>query len=94
MLLYMKYQVQNYAIKKHGSLENIQKLKEERSQVLLKRSAKKFKTKLNELRKKTRIDQTCVKNEEKEKHVHEYLLLANGKSKCTICNLEVEIEEF
>lgn len=87
MNLYLKEQIEEYAIKKWGSLEEIERIKLKRSKLLEERKIKKLKTKIRELQKKTRI-----KEIPKEKHRHDFKNI-NGVYKC-VCGMEVEQEEF
>lgn len=56
MMLYLKYQVEEFAQKKWGSFEEMDKEFERRTAEKKRRKESKFKTKLRELKKRTRVD--------------------------------------
>lgn len=56
MMLYLKYQVEEFAQKKWGSFEEMDREFERRTAEKKKRSENKFKAKLHELKKRTRVD--------------------------------------
>ena len=56
MMLYLKYQVEEFAVKKWGSFEAMDAEFERRTAEKKRRNELKFKTKLRELKKRTRVD--------------------------------------
>lgn len=88
MSLYLEEEIIEYAIKKHISLENINKIKNDRIDNLIARKKNNMVKKLRDLKRKTIV----VDNQSKKKHVHEFYYEGNFK-KCK-CGLEYEEMEL
>lgn len=86
MLLFLEFQIKEYAIEKHGSLENIQKEKEERKRRAKDRKIEKMKKRIKELKKKTFLK---LPN---QKHTH--VFVNNGKQSSCECGMTIEEEEL
>jgi DNA-repair protein complementing XP-A cells len=89
MKLYLKPQVEKIALQKWKSFEELDKELDRRELESKERASKKFKKKLDELRKST-----IVKNLVTQDHQHTMADLGNGKEKCETCDFVVEYEEF
>lgn len=83
MQLYLEDQIKKYAIEKHGALEAISKLKEERQAKKKAKKLEKVNKRVKELKRKTFIP------ERREKHVHRFV----NKGKTSVCECGMEIEE-
>ncbi|KAI9138502.1 XPA protein C-terminus-domain-containing protein, partial [Paraphysoderma sedebokerense] len=103
MYLYLREQVESFAIQKWGSLEKMDEEFERRELEKKKKKEKKFKEKLNDLRNRTRTsiwqDQPA-KNVRTVDHAHEYgesICIDEDNDKwvqeCNICGLQIEVEE-
>lgn len=87
MNLYLEDEVEEFAIRKWGSLDKIREVREERSRALENRKIKRLRNKIMDLRRKTRIAPKVT-----EKHIHEFV--ADGDVCRCKCGLAVEQEEF
>ncbi|OMJ28506.1 DNA repair protein rad14 [Smittium culicis] len=102
MILYVRQEVEKYAIKKWGSLEELDKQFEKRELLKKERKDKKFQKSIQDLRKRTRTEEWRKKRENAYKipDKHEHNFINNDKSgesdskSCSICGLTVEVEEF
>ncbi|EGV65739.1 DNA repair protein rad14 [Yamadazyma tenuis] len=102
MQLFLRLQVEEFAVKKWGSLENLDKEWERREEMRLKRKDKKYKDKLKEMRRKTRAEEytTKLRNGKSlnDKHVHDWAQpipfvkddMNFVKKRCIDCGIEVE----
>ncbi|EPR79114.1 DNA repair protein RAD14 [Spraguea lophii 42_110] len=88
MKLYLKDQIIDISKKKYGSLENVEKIKEERKNRNIVRKVKKLKDDIKKVRKATK-----VKMKEKNTHIHKFEEDGEGISKCD-CGLVIEQEEL
>ncbi|ORX69823.1 DNA repair protein [Anaeromyces robustus] len=97
MMLFVRYQVEEYAFKKWGSEQGLDEEFDRRETEKRQRQEKKFNAKLKELRRKTR---TSIWLKEKAKaHVHEFgetVVNESGESvhRCKTCGYLEEFEEF
>ncbi|KAG0642567.1 XPA protein C-terminus-domain-containing protein [Tuber brumale] len=94
MMLYLRYQVEEFALKKWGSMENLDKEFERRNGVRKKRKDDKFRAKLKSLKNKTRVE-SWKRSTENEKHEHSWgtaVTNASGESvrTCEECGFEIE----
>lgn len=93
MMLYLRYQVEAHAIKKWGSLENLDKEFEKRTAERKKRKDEKFRSKLMELKKKTRVE-SWKKNVGGGRHEHVWgIAVTRGEETvrtCEECGFEIE----
>lgn len=97
-MLYLKYQVEEFAQKKWGSFEEMDREFERRTAEKKKRSENKFKTKLRELKKRTRVE--AWKREhgratKEGRHEHVWGALVENEAgetvkTCEECGLELE----
>ncbi|CAD25836.1 DNA REPAIR PROTEIN (RAD14/XPA FAMILY) [Encephalitozoon cuniculi GB-M1] len=87
MHLYLQEEVEQFAIHKWGSLEEIERVKQKRRKMTDDRKIRKLKGKIKDLRRKTRMD---VRSS--EKHVHVFFV-DGGISRCS-CGMAVEQEEL
>ncbi|OMJ18915.1 DNA repair protein rad14 [Smittium culicis] len=102
MILYVRQEVEKFAIKKWGSLEELDKQFEKRELLKKERKDKKFQKSIQDLRKRTRTEEWRKKRENAykipDKHEHNFINTnKNGESdskSCSICGLTVEVEEF
>ena len=89
-------QVEEFAIRKWGSLEALDAEFEKREKEKKKKKGKKFEESLKELRKRTR--ETIWQKRRDAEHLHEYseveLIGDNGEGvqRCITCGFEVEVE--
>lgn len=101
MQLFLRFQVEEFAWKKWGSSEDLDKEWERREQLRLQRRDKKYLEKLREMRKKTRAEEFTrkLRNGENlgERHVHDWsapLSIPNKpgfiKRRCIDCGIETE----
>ncbi|KAG7660593.1 RAD14 [[Candida] subhashii] len=99
MQLFVRYQVEEYAWKKWGGPEELDKEWERREQQRLKRKEKKYQDELREMRKKTRAEEYTRKLRNGqgigERHVHDWsapIHLNDNiiKKRCIDCGIEIE----
>lgn len=88
MNLYLQNEVITVSLKKHTSLENIEKIKKEKNEKWLEKKRKKITKTVREYRRKTLLEQV----KDNKRHVHEFVV--NGKMKKCSCGLEFEEEEI
>jgi DNA-repair protein complementing XP-A cells len=91
MQLFLRKQVSEFAIEKHGSLENLEKCKEEWVKTKVARKEKRYSEKLAELRKKTRADNRSRHLSKVTRHTHAFVESSVGK-RCTECGYEIKYE--
>lgn len=84
MHLYLENQIVEFALKKHGSISNIQNMIDQRKEKIKSKKIKKIKNKINELKKKTFL------KTKKDRHVHKFVYV-NEKSVCE-CGMTIEEE--
>lgn len=99
MQLFLRFQVEEFAWKKWGSPEGLDKEWERREQMRLERREKRYQDKLKEMRKKTRAEEYTRKLRDGkslgERHVHQWSAgISIGeklvKRRCIECGLETE----
>ncbi|CDK26638.1 unnamed protein product [Kuraishia capsulata CBS 1993] len=99
MLLFMRYQVEEFAFKKWGGEEGLDAEWERREKLRIKRRDTKFEKNLREIRRKTRAEQITRRHRERNgglRHEHEWSQpLESGtegmiKRRCTDCGMETE----
>lgn len=88
MHLYLREEIENFAIRKFGSLDEIEKVKGERKEALVERKKKKLKVHIRDLKRKTLLGRKVT-----EKHVHVFKSTGKGKARCE-CGLAIEEEEI
>ena len=97
-MLFLRYQVEEFAWKKWGSPEALDAEYERRAEEKRKKKSKKFEEGLRDLRKKTR--EGVWQRRRDEEHVHEYGDVENkdengvGIQRCKECGFEIEVEVF
>jgi DNA-repair protein complementing XP-A cells len=97
MMLYLRYQVEEFAMKKWGSEEALDKEFERRVEEKKKKRNKKFEDGLRDLRRRTKESIWQKRRDEEHKHefgVVEYLDGEAGVQRCIECGFEIEVEEF
>lgn len=102
MMLYVRYQVEEVAIKKWGSLEKLDEEFEKRTKEMKRRKEQKFAKKLTDLKKRTMVDAwKRERNREVKKGKHEHtwgvaVTKPTGEQvrTCEECGFEVEELEF
>jgi DNA-repair protein complementing XP-A cells len=99
MMLYVRYQVEEFAWKKWGSPEELDKEYYRREGEQRRKKGKKFEKGLKELRRKTR--EGIWQKRKDEEHVHEFGAIIRdeeeegvGKQYCKECGFEIEVEVF
>ncbi|CAG7852539.1 DNA repair protein rad14 {ECO:0000305} AltName: Full=XP-A family homolog rhp14 {ECO:0000303/PubMed:11408483} [Serendipita indica DSM 11827] len=103
MMLFLRYQVEEFAWKKWGSPEALDKEFYRREEEKRRKKSKKFERGLKELRRKTR--EGIWQKRKDEEHVHDFgpVLVDDdedgegeglGKQRCKECGFEIEVEEF
>jgi DNA-repair protein complementing XP-A cells len=96
MMLFLRMQVEGFAIRKWGSLEALDAEFEKRVGEKKKKKGKKFEEGLKELRKRTR--ETIWQKRRDAEHQHEYSEVerigdnGEGVQRCVTCGFEVEVE--
>ncbi|ODV94470.1 hypothetical protein PACTADRAFT_60780 [Pachysolen tannophilus NRRL Y-2460] len=100
MQLFLRYQVEEFAFKKWGGEEGLDKEWARREAMRVDRRDKKFEMKLREMRKKTRAEEYTRKlRENKQQHIHEWSLPLSKKNdkeegvvrrRCIVCGMETE----
>lgn len=106
MQLFLRFQVEEFATKKWGSLDNLDKEWEKREEMRLKRKDKKYNDKLKQMRKKTRAEEFTRKLRNgvsiNEKHTHDWSEptpfmkddMKFNKRRCVDCGIEIEELQF
>lgn len=92
MMLYMRYQVEEFALRKWGSLEALDAEYERRVEAKKKRKDKKFLDKLKEMRMKTRAENITRTKEHSQRHQHEWGEPTKGADntlnrRCHLCGM-------
>lgn len=93
MLLYLKRDVEDFAIKKWGSLEDMDQEFYSREEKKKQRKALKFEKDMKELRKKTRISRDLLVSTTGNCVQHNYYE-KDGFQICKICKFQIEFEEL
>ena len=98
MKLFLRCQVEEFAVKKWGSLAGIEAEIDKRNKGKLQRKEKKFKKKLTELRSKTRTENWVKKQKASSSsslHEHVFVVSKHGmEKKCQECGLVIEEEDL
>jgi DNA-repair protein complementing XP-A cells len=98
MMLFLRMQVETFAIKKWGSLEALDVEFERRQNLKKQQKGKKFEEGLRYLRQRTR--ETVWQKRRDAEHVHEYTEVeeigedGQGVQRCITCGFEVEVEQL
>ena len=97
MMLFLRYQVEEFAWKKWGSPEALDAEWEKRTEEKKKKKNKKFEERLKELRRKTR--ETVWQRRKDAEHKHIFGATEKGadgidKQICHECGFTIEVEEF
>jgi len=92
MMLYVRYQVEEFAWKKWGSPEALDGEYERRTAIKKKTKNRKFEESLRDLRRRTR-ESVWQKRQDAE-HKHVYGPVENGSQVCHTCGFTIEVEEF
>lgn len=98
MLLYMRRDLEAFAIKKWDGLEGLDKEFERREEDKRMRKEKKYQQSISELRRRTRVEEWQKQRRQRLKiateHVHAYEPTSDGEQQCTECGMVIEVEEF
>ncbi|KAJ1731019.1 DNA repair protein rad14 [Coemansia biformis] len=99
MLLYLRRDLESFAVKKWGSLEDLDKEFERRIEEKRTRKEKKYQRSVADLRRRTRAEEWEKERRERLRleieHEHEFVDTGNdGEQKCTACGMVIEVEEF
>ncbi|CAE6469004.1 unnamed protein product [Rhizoctonia solani] len=94
MMLFVRFQVEEFAFKKWGGPEGLDAEWERRMTEKRAKRSKKFEDGLKDLRRKTR--ESGWAKRKADEHVHTYGVTDTslGVQRCTECDFEVEVEEF
>ncbi|KAG9104945.1 hypothetical protein FRC06_005012 [Ceratobasidium sp. 370] len=94
MMLFVRFQVEEFAFKKWGGPEGLDAEWERRMAEKRSKRSKKFEDGLRDLRRKTR--ESGWAKRKAEDHVHTFGVIDKelGVQRCTECDFEVEVEEF
>ncbi|KAG9075780.1 hypothetical protein FS749_012510, partial [Ceratobasidium sp. UAMH 11750] len=94
MMLFVRFQVEEFAFKKWGGPEGLDAEWERRMAEKRSKRSKKFEDGLRDLRRKTR--ESGWAKRKAEEHVHTFGVTDKelGVQRCTECDFEVEVEEF
>ena len=98
MMLFLRMQVEAFAMKKWGSLEALDAEFARREAEKKKKKGKKFEQGLRELRRRTR--ETEWQKRRDEEHKHEFSEVerigddGEGVQRCITCGFEIEVEEL
>ncbi|QRV86188.1 DNA repair protein RAD14 [Ceratobasidium sp. AG-Ba] len=94
MMLFVRFQVEEFAFKKWGGPEGLDAEWERRMAEKRSKRSKKFEDGLRDLRRKTR--ESGWAKRKAEEHVHTFGVADReaGVQRCTECGFEVEVEEF
>ncbi|KAH7340308.1 XPA protein C-terminus-domain-containing protein [Rhizoctonia solani] len=94
MMLFVRFQVEEFAFKKWGGPEGLDAEWERRMTEKRAKRSKKFEDGLKDLRRKTR--ESGWAKRKADEHVHTYGVMDTslGVQRCTECDFEVEVEEF
>lgn len=102
MQLFLRFQVEEFAVKKWGSLEQLDKEWEKREEMRLKRKDKKYNDKLREMRRKTRAEEYTRKLRNgksiNDRHIHDWAKpipfvkddMNFIKKRCVDCGIETD----
>ena len=93
MMLFLRYQVEEFAWKKWGSPEALDAEYEKRAAEKKKKKNKKFEEGLKDLRKRTREGVWQRRRDEEHKHVFSQVE-GNGQQVCHECGFTIDVEEF
>jgi DNA-repair protein complementing XP-A cells len=97
MMLFLRFQVEDFAWKKWGSPEEMDKEYERRMVEKKKKKNKKFEEGLRDLRSRTREGVWQQRRDEEHKHVFGAVETDNdgsGKQVCHECGFTIDVEEF
>ncbi|CAA7258810.1 unnamed protein product [Cyclocybe aegerita] len=97
MMLFLRYQVEEFAWKKWGSAEALDVEYERRTEEKKKKKNKKFEQSLKDLRKRTK--ESIWQKRKDEEHQHQFgptegIKNGVGKQVCHSCGFTIEVEEF
>ena len=97
MMLFLRYQVEEFAWKKWGSPEKLDEEFERRVAEKKRKKAKKFEQQLADLRRRTRVNPWWKRQDEEHKHVFGVAEVGDDgvqREVCHECGFTVEVEEF
>ncbi|KAJ2132052.1 DNA repair protein rad14 [Coemansia sp. RSA 678] len=99
MLLYLRRDLEQFAIKKWNGLDGLDKEFDRRDEDKRARKEKKYRRSVADLRRRTRADEWEKQRRERlrleNEHEHEFEATGDGdEQKCTSCGLVIEVEEF
>lgn len=97
MQLFMRYQIEEFAFKKWGGAEGLDKEWLRREKFKIDKKNKKFEQRLLEMKKRTRAEEYTRKLREKKSgyaHEHDWRQIEGDKKRCVDCGFEVEEVTF
>lgn len=97
MMLYVRFQVEEFAFRKWGGPEGLDAEWEKREKSKKDRKEKKYLAKINEMRKRTRAEQ-LTRSRRDDRHDHEWVAVESGNPsaanavsrRCTVCGMTTE----
>lgn len=102
MMLFLRFQVEDFAVKKWGSLDALDAEYQRRTEEKKRKKSRKFEEALRDLRKKTR--EGAWQKRRDDEHVHDYgeveqiddndAATGCGRQRCKECGFEIEVEVF
>lgn len=92
MMLFVRYQVEDFAWKKWGSPEALDAEYERRVEEKRKNKNKKFEQGLKDLRRKTK--EGVWQRRKDEEHKHDFSEVEDGQQVCSECGFTIEVEEL
>jgi DNA-repair protein complementing XP-A cells len=92
MMLFARYQVEDFAWKKWGSSEALDAEYERRAEDKRKKKNKKFEQGLRDLRRKTREGVWQRRKDEEHKHI--FSAVEHGQQVCHECGFTIDVEEL
>ncbi|KAJ1857474.1 DNA repair protein rad14 [Coemansia sp. RSA 1822] len=99
MLLYLRRDLEQFAVKKWGGLDGLDREFDRRDDEKRTRKEKKYRRSVADLRRRTRADEWEKQRRERlrleNEHEHEFEATGDGdEQKCSSCGLIIEVEEF
>lgn len=94
MMLFVRFQVEEFAFKKWGGAEGLDAEWERRMAEKRSKRSKKFEDSLKDLRRRTRESGWAKRKAEEHVHTFGVTDTSLGVQRCTECDFEVEVEEF
>lgn len=92
MQLFLRKQVADFSVKKHGSLNKLEDNKVKKVERKLSSKEKRYSKKMKELRQKTRLDTSIGTRSRPARHTHDFEENDNGKL-CRVCGFQINYEK-